>query len=464
MANVERRGNNYRITVSAGFDSNNKQIRVKMTWKPDPGMTERQIQKELDRQTVLFEESVRSGQYTNGNIKFKDFAERWFRDYAKDHLRQRTYCEYRKTTKRIYAAIGHIRLDRLQPHHLLAFYKQLEECDSFVAVRYVVHGDLKAIISGQGVTIDSFAKIAGVSVSTLKSALAGKNVSAQSANLICAAAEQPITTIFQEVRGEPKKLAPKTILHYHTVISSILERAVKWQIIRENPCRRIDPPKVPRHEIDHLDDEEAVKFLDALSDESIENQTMFSLLLYVGLRRGELLGLEWTDINFENGVISVRRTSQYDPSLGVFEDTTKTEQSKRSIRITDSLLQLLKAHRAAQAAMKLQAGDRWSSEWTNHPRLFTNLKGEPMSPSTPLNRLKCILRRSGLPDVSLHSLRHTNATLLIGQGVDIRTVSGRLGHSQTSTTINIYTHELKSADAAAAAALDLVLGKGRNKA
>lgn len=127
MPTIQKRGDTYRITVSNGYDAKGKQIRKSMTWEPAPGMTARQIEKELDRQAVLFEEKVKSGQYMDGNVRFQDFAERWFEDYGKEHLRERTYLRYVELSKRTYDAIGHIRLDRLQSQHLLDFYKQLAE-------------------------------------------------------------------------------------------------------------------------------------------------------------------------------------------------------------------------------------------------------------------------------------------------------------------------------------------------
>lgn len=397
MPTIQKRGDTYRIRVSAGYDSAGRQLMKSMTWKPAPGMTQKQIQKELDRQAVLFEEKVKTGQYMDGNVKFQDFAERWFEDYGKEHLRTRTYGEYVRMKERTYQAIGHIRIDRLQPQHLLDFYRQLGE--------------------------------------------PGMN---------------------QRTGGG---LSPKTILHYHTFISSIMERAVKWQMIQENPCRRIDPPKVDRHQIICLDDEQAMKFLACLETQPLEDKTFFTLALYTGMRRGELLGLEWPDIDLTTGVISIRRTSQYGgKKLGTYTDDTKTEQSKRSIRVTQNVVELLGAYKVEQAERRLRLGDAWAGGWTEHPRLFTNQDGRPMSPSTPLNRLKRILSRNGLPDVSLHSLRHTNATLLIQQGVSIRAVSGRLGHSQTSTTMNIYAHQIQSADAAAAEALDIALSGGKKQA
>ena len=382
MPTIQKRGDTYRIRVSAGYDSSGKQIMKSTTWKPAPGMTPKQIQKELDRQAVLFEEKVKSGRCMDGNIRFQDFAERWFEDYGKEHLRERTYLRYVDLSERTYQAIGHIRLDKLQPHHLLDFYKQLGE--------------------------------------------PGVN---------------------QRIGGG---LSPKTIKHYHTFISSVMERAVKWGIVSENPCRRVDAPKADRKQVAYMDDEQARAFLVALADEPLDYQAIFTTLLLTGMRRGELLGLEWPDVDFDKGVIHIRRTSQYGgKEKGVFTDTTKTEQSMRSISVPAELLDLLRQYRAWQNERRLLLGDAWDDEWTKHPRLFTSSIGAPMHPDLPYNMLHKMLKRHGMPPVSLHSLRHTNATVMIGKGADVRTVSGRLGHSQTSTTLNIYAEFLQSSDRAA---------------
>ena len=386
MATVEKRGNSYRLTASAGYDGAGRQIRKTMTWKPAPGMTEKQIEKELQRQKVLFDDKVKNGQYMDGNVKFQDFAERWFEDYGKEHLRERTYLRYVELSERTYAAIGHIRLDKLQPHHLLDFYKQLAE-----------PGQNKRTGGG---------------------------------------------------------LSPKTIKHYHTFISSVMERAVKWGMVAENPCRRVDAPKADRKQIAYMDDEQARAFLAALADEPIDYQAIFTTLLLTGMRRGELLGLEWPDVDFEKGVIHIRRTSQYGGrEKGIFTDTTKTEQSMRPISVPQELLSLLRQYRAWQNERRLLLGDAWSAEWAEHPRLFTSTTGTPLHPDVPYNMLHKMLKRHGMEPVSLHSLRHTNATLMIGGGADVRTVSGRLGHSQTSTTLNIYAEFLQSADKAASEGL-----------
>lgn len=454
MATVQKRGETYRITVSAGYDSTGKQVRRSTTWKPAPGMTAKQTEKELERQKVLFEEKVRTGQYMEGNIKFQDFAERWFKDYAADHLRAGTYEKYAMLSVRTYQAIGHIRLDRLQPHHLIAFYQQLSQDGVRGELRYKPAVPMKEMIKGQGVTQLSFAEACGVSTAVVKKIVAGDTISPKSAAKIAARLNKGVTELFTAVRAQGK-LSPKTIKHYHTFISSVMERAVKWQLIQDNPCRRIDPPKVPHHEIQCMNREEATRFLECLSNEPIQDQALFSLLLYTGLRRGEALGLEWGDVDFDSGVLSVRRTLQYTAKKGLYEDTTKTEQSKRSIRITAHMLELLRSHRAEQSAQRLRIGDRWQGS----KKIFTNTSGGDMSVNIPYHHLKTIQEKYDLPRVSLHSLRHTSASLLIGQGIDVRAVSGRLGHSQTSTTMNIYAHQLQDADAAAAEALDFALKK-----
>lgn len=389
MASVTKRGDTYRIRCSCGYDSAGKQVVRSVTWRPEPGMTAKQEEKELNRQVVLFEEQCRTG-IGGGNIRFQDFIERWFVEYGASHLKKKTLHTYRGMTRRVYEALGHIRLDHLRPQHFRQFFAQLAE--------------------------------------------PGQN----------------------EINGAP--LSSKTIWNYYSFCSTVMTYAVKNEIISRNPCS-IAAPKKTKSNIRCMDDAEARIFLAALEDEPIEDKLFFTLALFTGYRRGELLGLEWPDIDFDRGVITVRRTSQYATGLGTFTDTPKTAASARSTKISDGLLDLLRSYRLEQTARRMSYGDYWVRDWTEHPRLFTNQNGTPLHPNTPEKHLKKILERAGLPPVSLHSLRHTNATLLISGGVNVRTVSARLGHSQTSTTLNIYAEAIQSAEAAAAEVLDDLLTK-----
>lgn len=184
---------------------------------------------------------------------------------------------------------------------------------------------------------------------------------------------------------------------------------------------------------------------------------MFTLLIYCGMRRGELLGLEWKDINFDTNVLSINRTSQYTNEKGIYTDDVKTASSRRSMKLSDEVTELLKEYKVWQDEKRLAIGDKW----TDTDRLFTQWNGLPMSLSTPYKWLQDFTKKNNLPKINIHSLRHTNATLLIRQGVNVRTVAGRLGHSVTSTTLNIYSHELQSADAAAADSLSNIFKKGK---
>ena len=423
-----------------------------MTWTPEPGMTRRQTEKELDRQAVLFEERCRTGQVLDGNIKFADFAERWFKDYAEKQLRPTTVARYHVLMPRINAAIGHIRLDKLQPHHLMQFYNNLAETGVREDMRYQSTVDFKALLKSRGMTKREFAKQANLSVYVMDSMTRGDKVSATSAHKIASTLKLPLDKVFRPAEGKDT-LAVSTILHHHRLISSMLSTAVKWQLIFSNPCSRVVLPKNKRKEAVYLDEEQAAQLLQALENESLQHQVIVKLLLYTGMRRGELCGLEWKDIDFERAVISVRRSSLYLSGKGVFEDETKNETSERCMKVSDDVTAMLRIWRAEQAKERLRLGDQWQ----NSDRLFTAWNGAPIRPDVITAWFHKFVTKNGLPPIHVHSLRHTNATLLIAAGTNLTTVAARLGHANTTTTSKIYAHAIKSADQAAAEALQDIL-------
>ena len=459
MPTITKRSDTYRITVSCGYDLNGKQIRRTMTWTPEPGMTRRQTEKELDRQAVLFEERCRTGQVLNGNIKFADFAERWFKDYAEKQLWPTTVARYHVLMPRINAAIGHIRLDKLQPHHLMQFYNNLAETGVREDMRYQSTVDFKALLKSRGMTKREFAKQANLSVYVLDSMTRGDKVSATSAHKIASTLKLPLDKVFRPAEGKDT-LAVSTILHHHRLISSMLSTAVKWQLIFSNPCSRVVLPKNKRKEAVYLDEDQAAQLLHALEGESLQYQVIVKMLLYTGMRRGELCGLEWKDIDFERAVISVRRSSLYLSGKGVFEDETKNETSERCMKVSDDVIAMLRIWRAEQAKERLRLGDQWQ----DNDRLFTAWNGAPIRPDVITAWFHKFVTKNGLPPIHVHSLRHTNATLIIAAGTNLTTVAARLGHANTTTTSKIYAHAIKSADQAAAEALQDILHPVRKQA
>lgn len=458
MATVQKRGNSYRITVSSGYDLSGKQLRHCITWLPAPGMTQKQVEKELERQKVLFEERCRTGQLLDGSIRFADFADRWLKDYAEKQLRKKTLAEYKRLLPRINMAIGHIRLDALRPDHLLSFYENLSEKGIRADSKYRCTIDFKKYLSDSNMTKTRLSELAKVGISTLDSITKGKNINRKSAQLICTALNVPFEKLFVQTDKTVATLSNNTILHYHRLISSILGVAVQWQVLFSNPCERVKPPRVEPPEPRYMDEKDAAKLLELIENEDMQYKTMIKLLLYTGFRRGELCGLEWDDIDFERKMITIRRSSLYIPGEGIFEDETKNYSSARSIKVPAIAFEMLSDFKKWQTELRLKAGDKWHD--TN--RLFTQWDGLPIHPDSITKWFRSFIKQSGLPNISIHSLRHTNATLQIAGGVPISTVSSRLGHSNTSTTGKIYVHAIRSADEAAAETLENILAPNTN--
>lgn len=231
-----------------------------------------------------------------------------------------------------------------------------------------------------------------------------------------------------------------------------------------NPASKVDPPKTKRKQPEAYDHQQTARLLAALEEEPLKYKVLVVLALATGLRRGELLGLEWRDVDFENCTIEVRQASQYLPEKGIFTKEPKTETSKRIISIPSSVMELLKQYRAHQAEERLKVGDLWEESG----RLFTTWNGRPMHPDTATSWFAEFLERHGLPRMkfqAIQALRHTSATLLIAEGISLKNVSRRLCHADTRTTDMFYTRALESVDRKAAEVLDNIIcgGKRRRK-
>ncbi|MDO5398573.1 MAG: tyrosine-type recombinase/integrase [bacterium] len=456
MATIRKRNNTYQIRVSAGYDSSGKQIIKAKTWKPEPNMTKRQIEKELEKQAVLFEQQVQTGQFLDGTITFTEFAERWFKDHAEKQLKSRTVTRYKELMRRITPAIGHIKLCRLQPHHLMEFYNNLGETGVRLDTKYKPCGGFKERIAAVGYTQKALSELSGVSLTAIRSCVNGRNISKGTADRI--AAVIGAHDLFTRAEGKTT-LSDKTISEYHRLISSILTAAVQWQVLPSNPCERVKPPKVEQKEAVSLEPEQAAALIECLQSEPIKYRTAIMLLLYTGFRRGELCGLEWGDIDLDNGIVRVNKTVLYSADRGVYEDSTKTHSSVRAVTIPTDMITLLKQYKTEQQRRRLSMGDQWK----NSGKVFTSEYGAIINPDTLSTWFKKFVHRNGLPDIHLHNLRHTAAALLIAGGVDIATVSKRLGHANKTTTLNIYTHAIKSADEAAANTLQDIFNNARNR-
>lgn len=173
--------------------------------------------------------------------------------------------------------------------------------------------------------------------------------------------------------------------------------------------------------------------------------------LLSGLRRAELLGLRWQDIDLDTGVLHIVQTSNYVSGTGVYVSTPKTEDSTRFLRVSRTAILMLLEYKAWQDDMKAKVGDAWEG---TDDRVFTNEVGRPIFPTSLTQWMGKFIKRTGLPSSSVHSLRHTYASLLIADGTPVVVVSNNLGHAQVSTTSDIYSHIISSAEAKAVEVMD----------
>ena len=248
-----------------------------------------------------------------------------------------------------------------------------------------------------------------------------------------------------------KPLSGKTILEHHRLLRAMLHKAIYWQLIVSiywqlivsNPAERVQPPKAMKPKRRYYDDEQCkilLENLTELGEEQIKYKVAIILTIFTGVRLGELMGLEWQDVDFKTGIVSINRSSQYLADKGVFTKTPKTESSIREVAIPDFVVSLLEEYKLWYDEQKSFYGELW----TNSNRLFVQADGKPMHPSTISKWFVKYVAQIGLPVINFHGLRHTNATLLISQNIDVAVVAARLGHAQITTTFNFYVHPIIS--------------------
>ncbi len=241
-----------------------------------------------------------------------------------------------------------------------------------------------------------------------------------------------------ESEKQPKGLSAKTVRNIIQVISSAMDFAVAQRIISINPCDAVALPKVEKKEMQTIPAEQLQAFLAEAKATGVYE--MYYIELATGLRRGELLGLKWQDIDWENGIITVRR--QIARINGeITEAPLKTKNSYRTVTISPQAVEVLKQQK----------------EKTNSEYVFPSPTGGPISPDSVNNMLKRVLARAGIPKVRFHDLRHTFATVALQNGVDIKTVSGMLGHFSAGFTLDTYAHVTTAAQREAAETMGNVL-------
>lgn len=444
MAWIEKRkgknGDSYRISVSCGIDSSGKQIMRRMNWKPPKNMTHKRIEKELNRVAVDFERSIKEGFQLDQKQAFAEYAAYVIDLKERTGVRPRTIDRYQDLLVRINQAIGHMKLSDLRPQHLNAFYKNLGE----QGIRGgnesgVVRIDLAAWLKENHLSRAELSRRSGVSPSTMTAAVQGKAISREKAEAIAAVMGKPVTELFVFSR-DMTPLATKTILEYHRLISTIMSQAEKEMLIPYNPATKATPPKVRKKEPDYYQPEVMDAILAALEQAPLKWRTITYLLIDSGCRRGEAAGLAWDSIDLEEGIITIERALLYSAKRGVYEGPPKNGRS-RTIKLAPETIELLKQHKIEQERVRLVLGDRW----VESGYVFTQENGERMNPDSITDWLNKFSKASGLPHIHPHAFRHTAASTMIANGIDLVTTANELGHANATTTATIYAHQIATA-------------------
>ncbi len=388
---IEKRGkNSYRLTVSEGFDLNGKPMIHRKTVHGN--------KKDAEVELAKFVTEVQNGLVIDGkSLKFSEFTEIWKRDYGSKELAPSTYKRYcRMLETRLLPYFGHFYINKIRPTDIMKFYDLLEKDTQLVRKK-------------------------------------GNNGT-----------------------KTKKPLSGKTILEHHRLLRAMLHRAVYWQLIVSNPAERVQAPRAKKPKRRSYDDEQTkilLENLELLPNEDTKYKVAIILTVFTGVRLGELMGLEWQDVDFKNGILSINRSSQYLADMGVFTKVPKTESSIREIAIPEFIISLLEEYKLWYEEQKSIYGELWM----NSDRLFVQADGKPMHPSTISKWFVKYVGQIGLPVINFHGLRHTNASLLVAQNIDIAVISARLGHAQISTTLDFYVHPLLSHNRKAGYALENLL-------
>lgn len=232
-------------------------------------------------------------------------------------------------------------------------------------------------------------------------------------------------------------LSPSSVLRIHSVLSSSLGQAVKWQLIPKNPVNQVARPKKNNNTVKTWTPDDVNHFLTYTKGGYLH--IAYLLAIYTGMRRGEILGLRWEDCDFEQGTLSIRQTLVSSKKGLIFEDT-KSIKSRRMIVVTDEVIEALKRHKRQQNKNKLLLGEAYQ----DHQLVVCTRKGTPMSPRNLNRHYSRMIKLTGVPKVRFHDLRHSHATIMLQLGEHPKVVSERLGHSGTNITMETYSHVLPS--------------------
>ncbi|MGG3288962.1 tyrosine-type recombinase/integrase, partial [Geobacillus stearothermophilus] len=224
------------------------------------------------------------------------------------------------------------------------------------------------------------------------------------------------------------------IRQMHNLLNQAFDQAVRWSLVKVNPVKNAKPPKVKSEEKITWTVDEVNRFLNLIKDSSME--IPYLLAIFTGMRRGEVLGLKWDDVDFENKKIRIKRSLCFVSGKGLIFKEPKTKKSKRQISISQHVVNVLKKHKQKQEFQKEKLG----TQYQDNNLIVCTDDGKPLDPRNLLRQFYRLIEEASVPRISFHDLWHTHATILMQQGENPKVVSERLGHSRVGITLDLYSH------------------------
>jgi|GEM_PF-412486 len=462
MATIRKRtaksgDTSYIVQVKFTDKGSGKQIVRTATYKADSPMSPKQEERAAAAFADNFEKQIKesvSGSTVaeNHNITFREFSAGWLEKVKRDSSLS-YYVRCSKAIELVNQYIGGYKVKDITPAVIQNFYDKLDKLQKTTS-RVAPKPEFRSVLESHGLRYTKLKNDYCVKTWTLINALEGKPISKKNSTEFAKKTKIPFEELFDEtLLTEP--YAYETIHQIKRTVRAVLSSAKKSRLIANNYASAdyIDFPKRPAHKIEFMDDEQAkIFYKTVMGYPNIRYKTAMLLFLLTGFRRGEVAGLQWSDISFDNKTITISRSLTSVAGYGVVLKEPKTEKSSRTITVADTLITVLGEYREWWLQQRNELGDYMEE----NDYLFTQNNGKILYPGTFTGWMREMLKIAKLDHYSLHSLRHTNITMQIAAGIPIVTVAARAGHARPSTTSDIYAHFIKSSDKSAATAIDKV--------
>ena len=432
-------GTSFKITVTRGRDSNGKQIRHFKTWTPDHPMTARQMEKEAQRVAFEFERDIELGFQADNRQTFNEYAKYVIEVKKIAGISGRTADSYQWILDKLSNEIGYMKLSEIRPQHLNALYKKLSEpgAKKTDAIAYP-KVDFNQFVKDAG-GVRKLGRAININRHTITALCRGEPLFEKSARKVASAMGKCVDEVFT-LNPQIKNLSNTSIIRIHSFISVVLAQAEKEMLIPYNPAAKATPPPKSQYDALYFQPEQVQEILSAADQEPIRTKIIIYILAATGMRRSELMGLDWSKIDFINNQIIIDRCVTYTPSLGTQIGPTKTKNT-RYVTIPQEIVTLLRQYKAWWSEQKLMRGDLWA----NTNMLFPKEDGGLQAPQMVNATLNAFSRHHNLPHINPHAFRHTAASIMIASGVDVVTVSKMLGHANPSMTTDTYSHIIEDA-------------------